>query len=75
MLCDGMLQACLVNLVEGSSDQCKGFINRLFCLLNWTLTEFTVSAQVKNLFFCSLSQDFWNCPRLARHHWCLSYVA
>jgi hypothetical protein len=38
-----------VHIVETRADVCESFFNRLFCLLNWTLTEFTVSAQVRDV--------------------------
>lgn len=42
----GMLQASLENLMETQPRLSDTFLNRLFALLNWTLTEFTISSQV-----------------------------
>lgn len=41
-----LVQASLVHICEGQTELCETFLNRLFAMLNWTLTEFTVSAQV-----------------------------
>ena len=59
------LQASLVHISEARPDLCETFLNRLFAMLNWTLTEFTVSAQVRN-----------QLPRLAKSLFsshCLTY--
>lgn len=50
--CCNALQASLVHICEARPDLCEGFLNRLFAMLNWTLTEFTVSAQVLALAAC-----------------------
>ncbi len=44
-----MLQASLETLMETQPSLSDTFLNRLFALLNWTLTEFTISSQVGNL--------------------------
>ena len=41
-----MLQASLEVLMETQPSLAHTFLNRLFALLNWTLTEFTISSQV-----------------------------
>ena len=42
----GLLQASLEHMIEAHHALAEGFLNRLFALLNWTLTEFTISSQV-----------------------------
>ena len=44
-----MLQASLEHMIEAHHALAEGFLNRLFALLNWTLTEFTISSQVRSL--------------------------
>lgn len=36
--------------METEPELAEAFLNRLFALLNWTLTEFTISSQVSHLF-------------------------
>ena len=43
-----MLQASLEHMIEAHHALAEGFLNRLFALLNWTLTEFTISSQVRS---------------------------
>lgn len=43
------VQAAFVDLAHGKPAACQAFLNRLYVMLNWTLTEFTVSAQVGKL--------------------------
>lgn len=40
------VQASLEDLMETHPSLSDAFLNRLFGLLNWTLTEFTISSQV-----------------------------
>ena len=40
------MQASLEDLMETQPSLSDAFLNRLFALLNWTLTEFTISTQV-----------------------------
>ena len=43
-----LLQASLEHMIEAHHALADGFLNRLFALLNWTLTEFTISSQVRS---------------------------
>ena len=43
-----VLQASLEHMIEAHHTLAEGFLNRLFALLNWTLTEFTISSQVRS---------------------------
>ena len=45
-----LVQASLENLMETQPSLSDTYLNRLFALLNWTLTEFTISSQVRT--FC-----------------------
>lgn len=36
-----------MQITEARPELCESFLNRLFAMLNWTLTEFTVAAQVR----------------------------
>lgn len=63
-----LLQASLEHLVETEPEAADAFLNRLFALLNWTLTEFTISSQVSH----TLCQPFANlkCPVTDSAHAC-----
>lgn len=71
-----LLQASLVHISEARPDLCESFLNRLFAMLNWTLTEFTVSAQVRDqllpiltsFFLCSKLLYIWPPPVLQQTH-------
>ncbi len=55
-----LLQASLEHMIEAHHTLAEGFLNRLFALLNWTLTEFTISSQV-----CSLNASRQPCASQA----------
>lgn len=46
----GLMQGSLEDLMETQPSLSDAFLNRLFALLNWTLTEFTISTQVPTFF-------------------------
>ena len=67
------LQASLEHLMETEAELADAFLNRLFALLNWTLTEFTISSQVSHI----LCQPFVNlkCPVTDSPHACTGAYA